>query len=417
MNRNVLHKEAEKLRLDFIRDPVSCYRDLVDFSIQYAPGYENHKDSILLGSLISELMENNSPEFNKEEGLTRIRELAERMLATVLEENNTTEKNGERIPNTTKEFFLHQRPENTTVFTCRNISKKLSGTFSLRDISLNLELGEITGLVGENGNGKTSLLRIIAGELRHEGGSLSHPFFDNGRADYINVKRSVGYVTQSLLPWKGINSVRQQLQFTAAIKGITGAENERAFINITDRLGLHNFKHKMWSELSGGYKLRFELARQLIWRPKLLILDEPLANLDIKTQLLFLNDLRSLTNSISHSMAVIISSQNIYEIEKVADNMVFIRDGATTYNGRVKDMGNASELRCYEIDTDAGIPELQKALGNLQIKEIRSNSFYKIIFAGESVNSDVLLRALADQHIAVSYFRDITHSTRLLFEK
>jgi len=196
------------------------------------------------------------------------------------------------------------------------------------------------------------------------------------------------------------------------MKGITGKHNKTQFEFILSRLNLENYQDRSWSELSGGFRLRFELARQLIWQPQLLILDEPLANLDIKSQLTFLQDLRDLTNSISNSMAVIISSQNLYEIEKISDHIVFIRDGQSQYNGEMANVGWDNAFHCYEIDTRAGVLDLQTALRDLPIREIRNENFYKLIFTDERVRSIDIMQELGKKGITVSYFRDITHSTR-----
>jgi len=315
-----------------------------------------------------------------------------------------------------KAFYLSQQPAKRAIACCRDVSKKISAGFSLQNISLELRLGEITAVLAENGNGKTSLLRILAGDLRHDTGSLDYPQFARGNQDWRAIKHLIGYVQQHLYPWRGNRTVRQQLQYSAAIKGITGKENDRQFDFIIARLGLEKYKHYNWNHLSGGYRLRFELARQLIWKPRLLILDEPLANLDVKGQQLFLNDLRSLTDSISHSMAVVISSQNLNEIERIADQILFLRKGAAYYQGKAGAIGDTHIYRCYEIDTDHHHLAMQQALEGLDIKEIRNDTFYRLIYSGLELGPGPILAALIGHGIEVRYFREITHSTRILFE-
>ena len=78
------------------------------------------------------------------------------------------------------------------------------------------------------------------------------------------------------------------LHFAAAIHGIRGKENEDEVDFIIWRLGLDKYRNATWNEISGGFKMRFSLGRALVYNPRLLILDEPLANLDVNTQLLFL---------------------------------------------------------------------------------------------------------------------------------
>ena len=94
-----------------------------------------------------------------------------------------------------------------------------------------------------------------------------------------------------------VRILRSNLHYEAAIHGVGRADNEREVDFIVERLGFRGELDKEWHELSGGFRLRFALARALVWKPKLLILDEPLANLDFITQQIVLNDLRHLTDS------------------------------------------------------------------------------------------------------------------------
>lgn len=417
MSRSVLI-EAKSLIDKVISDPVAFYNSLLNFSKKYNLRADIHSEVIILGSIINDLIESDSANTLSHEYRETIAKKSIEIVDKIKDQLYQLDqlKVNEDI-RTIKRKYLDQKPDDTTIFSCKAISRKISGDFSLQDITLELRLGEITGLVGENGNGKTSLLRIIAGELKPGKGTFNYNFTNVPNKDWIEIKRSIGYVKQTLLPWRGVTSVREQLQFTAAMKGITGSKNKAQYDFIITRLNLENHQNKLWSELSGGYKLRFELARQLIWQPKLLILDEPLANLDIKSQLIFLQDLRNLTNSISHSMAVIISSQNLYEIEKISDQVIFMRNGQAIYNGHITDIGVENNFQCYEIDTTATVLELQNALQGLKVKEIRRESFYKLIFTPDNIRSENIMQELGRKGIPVQYFRDITHSTRLLFEK
>lgn len=213
---------------------------------------------------------------------------------------------------------------------CKNY-KVRSTKFNLRSIDLNLRLSEITAIVGENGNGKTTLLRIIAGELAASQGEVSYPYWtSSGDTDWYSIKKQIAYVPQELPKWHGL--LVENLQFAASIHDITGKDNDREVDWIIYRLGLEQYKKAKWNEISGGYKRRFALAMALICKPKLLILDEPMANLDINTQMRFLQDLRDLANSCKYPIAVVISSQNLYDIEIIADQIIFIKNGRAAYS-------------------------------------------------------------------------------------
>ncbi len=134
--------------------------------------------------------------------------------------------------------------------------------------------------------------------------------------DWIKIKNQIAYVKQEIPKWHG--SLRENLHFDS-IHGIKGLQNKKDVDFILHRLGLIEYQNREWNELSGGFKLRFTLAKALVWKPSLIILDEPLANLDIHAQILVLNDLRDLANSSKYPVSIVISSQHLHEVEHIAN--------------------------------------------------------------------------------------------------
>lgn len=307
-------------------------------------------------------------------------------------------------------------PSGDDVVSCIGITKVFRTpryTFELPELDLQLRLGEITGIVGENGNGKTTLLRIVAGELEPSGGELSYPLFDAPAGDWYHIKQNIAYIPQQLTPWQGF--LKENLHFTAAIRGIKGTENEDRVDFIIHRLGLSQYEEAFWSEISSGYKLRFELARTLVWRPRLLIIDEPLGNLDINTQQLFLQDLRYLARSSRHPMAILLSSQHLHEVESIADNIIFIKNGEALYNGKMRDFGSNRQENLYELNTSASKSDLLERLRHLPQLEVEDVGQVKVIRTPVGMSANELLTELVQAQIPVAYFRDISTSTLKLF--
>src|SRR5690606_22151851 len=123
------------------------------------------------------------------------------------------------------------------------------------------------------------------------------------------------FIPQRIPKWYGL--LKDNLHFSAAIAGLTGAENELMVDFMLERLNLTQYALLTWEQISSGYRTRFELARILLQKPQLLILDEPLANLDINAQQTILNDLRFITKSAYNPMGILLSSQQLHEVEKV----------------------------------------------------------------------------------------------------
>jgi ABC-2 type transport system ATP-binding protein len=179
-------------------------------------------------------------------------------------------------------------------------------------------------------------------------------------------------------------------------------------------LGLEKFKDLSWNEISSGYRLRFELAKMLLWRPQLLILDEPLANLDINAQQLLLQDLKFFVRSKVHPLSIILSSQNLHEVERIADNIVFIRQGKTVFNGKQNQFGRENLLQHFEISGNFSLKELQVAFPGTKIED--TGTTY-IVSVNKETKWFEILSKLNQHNLELNYYRNITNSTRQLFHK
>jgi ABC-2 type transport system ATP-binding protein len=174
-----------------------------------------------------------------------------------------------------------------------------------------------------------------------------------------------------------------------------------------ERLDLTPYAHLTWNQISSGYRTRFEIARILLQKPKLLILDEPLANLDINAQQSILTDLRFMAKSVHNPMGILLSSQQLHEVEKIADTVLLIKNGSCLF--RTGDREKTATAFVVELETTANRETLQQVLdghGELQY----NGGFYTI--TSSALQAQDLLSTLVTGNIPITYFRDITHSTK-----
>ena len=322
------------------------------------------------------------------------------------------------IDEAAQDFFKSQKlgKPNETVILLRGVKKSfVTNRFQLKDINAEFKLGEITGIVGPNANGKSTLMRIAVGELLADKGTLNYPYFEkvNPKVDWDTLKHLTAYVSQELPRWQG--TLKDNLRYEAALHDILGAENELEVNYIIERLGLTRYQNAVWSQLSGGYKLRFALAKALIWKPLILVLDEPLANLDVNAQTLVLNDLRDLAHSFLNPIAVLISSQHIHEIEHVADNIIVLEEGEIKYNGKRSAYGLTNDFNIFEFSCTATPSDLESAFKQIASAKMRSHGYYYSVKTDKTVSSQHLLSALHLQNIEPEYFRDISRSVKQMF--
>jgi len=300
---------------------------------------------------------------------------------------------------------------NNPVVTGQNLIKSYGyNRFKLGPISVQIHKGEVYGLVGENGNGKTTLLRVLAKEIKHNEGELDFRFDKTYDSNY-DLRTNLVYIPQRTQKWYG--SLKDNLKFVLSNYGVPPEENETRVLMMIARFGLWNYKHLKWSELSSGYKMRFELARTLLRQPELLLLDEPLANLDVLAQQVILEDLKSMCNSINNPIALILSSQQLYEVEKISDKVIYLKDGKYKDNKEVVD-DDKNQL-IIEIDCESKRDELMTIFKDLQLEKLIYNGGIFVAYFNETTSFALVLETLGKHKIDVTYTRNITKSTRRFF--
>jgi len=173
---------------------------------------------------------------------------------------------------------------------CFSLSKSLGGKTVLNDLAVSVEPGEVVALVGASGSGKSTLLRSIAGLLTPETGEIKiqGETVWSRRAAIAAEDRNVGLVFQDYALWPHM-SVRQNLSFGLEVRGLKRDEIARRVDHALEITQLGAMAARRPNELSGGQQQRVAIARCLAMRPRLLLLDEPLSNLDAALR----DDLRS----------------------------------------------------------------------------------------------------------------------------
>ena len=303
-------------------------------------------------------------------------------------------------------------PTETAVLVAEEVRKHYAlGRFQLGPISLSIKKGQVYGLVGENGNGKTTLLRILARDLSYDSGVVKYYFTERPKNDY-DLRTKLIYIPQRTEKWYG--SLKDNLKFTLSSYGIPAEENELRTLLMIARLGLWQYQHLDWNALSSGYKMRFELARTLLRQPEILLLDEPLGNLDVLAQQVILEDLKMIANSVNHPIALILSSQQLFEVEKISDKVIFLRNGQYTDNDEATTTEEAMPL-IVEIDTTNTREELMAVFKAFALEKLNYNGGVYVAYFRPNTEYSAVLEALGKAKIDLTYIRNISASTRRFF--
>jgi ABC-2 type transport system ATP-binding protein len=163
-----------------------------------------------------------------------------------------------------------------------HIKKSFGKNRAVDDVSLKIPEGQIFGLVGPDGAGKTTTLRLIVGALKLDAGSVEICGYDVTK-HVENARSQVGYLSQRFSMYEDL-TVLENIRFFAEVRGLTSEEWLLRSMEILEFVGLANFKDRRAGQLSGGMKQKLGLASALVTRPRVLLLDEPTTGVDPVTR-------------------------------------------------------------------------------------------------------------------------------------
>jgi len=191
---------------------------------------------------------------------------------------------------------------------------------ALKGVNLKVHEGEIFGLLGPNGAGKSTLINILCGVVKMTSGKvrvLGHSIPE----DHLQIKKSLGVVPQELCA-EGFFTVEQVLEYQS---GFFGVSNNQDYINeVLEKLSLSEKRHEITRHLSGGMKRRMMVAKAMVTKPKILILDEPTAGVDIALTESLWKAVKELNES---GTTIILTTHNIHEAEEICDRICIIDHG------------------------------------------------------------------------------------------
>jgi zinc/manganese transport system ATP-binding protein len=242
------------------------------------------------------------------------------------------------------------RPDGPELLTLDGIGVRLGGRQILSDVSFTISKGEFAGLIGPNGAGKTTLLRVILCLQQPSAGKV---LIDGGQ--HARTRRLIGYVPQKLLidpdvPLRARDVVSLGLDGHRLGFALPSRQRRDLIQTALADVGAGKFAGARVGELSGGEQQRVMIAHALISRPRLLLLDEPLANLDLKSEQEIVTLLGKLARE--HQIAVLLSAHDMNPLLHVMDRIVYVANGhvATGSTDEVVTSEGLSRLYGHHVD-------------------------------------------------------------------
>ncbi len=260
---------------------------------------------------------------------------------------------------------MPQKPNPPAMIRVSGLRKVYDGKTAIDDVSFEIGTGEIVGLLGLNGAGKSTVLKIFGAMLLPTSGKASvggHSVEDDPHA----VRKLIGYLPDQP-PLYDEMPVRTYLEYVAGLKGLDCKSAKAAADTAIERTNLSEVAWTPLGSLSHGYRQRAGIAQAIVHNPKVVILDEPINGLDP----LQIVEMRDLINSLRSDHTVILSSHILSEITRTCDRILIIDRGRVTAQGSEKDLREriqARQLIHVELAAGKGDDErtVQSLIGNLE---------------------------------------------------
>jgi len=284
--------------------------------------------------------------------------------------------------------------------------KYKNGTEALKGVSLTVQAGDFFGLLGANGAGKTTLIGILCGLVTPTGGHAKLFGYDIDTQRDL-AKQQIGVVPQEF-NFSIFEKVRDILITQAGYYGLSAKDAGPHADEILKRLGLWEKKDQPARALSGGMKRRLMIARALVHKPKLLILDEPTAGVDVELRHGMWEYLTELNKA---GTTILLTTHYLEEAEKLCRNLAIINKGQIVKTGTVQQLLRGVDVRSYVLTIEASKPVTK--LDGFQLTVIDDANIE--VTLEKSQTFDALLDALHKQQVHVQDVRPQENRLERLF--
>ena len=229
------------------------------------------------------------------------------------------------------------------------ISKSFGNKQVVRNISLNINRGEIVGLLGPNGAGKTTTFYIIVGLVKPDTGEIYMENIDvSSMPIYLRGQKGISYLPQEASIFRGMN-VEDNLMSIIEIIEKNKDKHQIILENLLNEFDIQHVRKSKSIVLSGGERRRLEIARTLASNPKYLLLDEPLTGIDPVS----IEEIKIIIKKLKNkNIGVLITDHNVRETLKIVDKVYIVNEGTIFFQGLPQDAINDKKIRNFYLGSD-----------------------------------------------------------------
>ena len=282
----------------------------------------------------------------------------------------------------------------------KNFTKKYKGRPepAVKDVSFVVESGSFHGLIGANGSGKTTSIKSLIRAFVNYDGEILIDGISNSKS---KAKELIGYIPEKADFPSGL-SAKSYLFHMARLSDFSYKDAKKAANDLLDKFGMTNMAKKRPSSFSSGQKKKILLAQALIHNPKILIMDEPAANLDPVARREFFETLSKLNKE---GITIFITSHILAELDEYIESATILDNGSVAFTGPLKEMKKTSNL-VIELSTKQEVSEVEKLIKDKHVVINKTNDSITISLEkdGKIISEKEVMKPIVQKIIPQSYY-------------
>lgn len=297
-----------------------------------------------------------------------------------------------------------------TTLSARHLVRSFGGKPVIHDATLQLMRGEVLGLLGHNGAGKSTTLQMLTGCLLPDSGQIDICGISLQSQPAL-AKKHIGYLPETPPLYREL-TVDDYLTFAARLRGTSDLKG--ALSDTLQRCGLESVRKKTIATLSKGYQQRVGIAQAIIHKPAVIVLDEPTVGLDPAQ----IRDIRTLIRELGDSSSVILSTHLLHEVESVCDRVEIMQQGRLIYSDSSQRMQDHDQATGFivSLKNPPALSELQAISGVDSVEQL-SQTRFRVLHAAQHNPGGALLAMAAERDWQLEQYSPLHATLEEIFVK